>query len=83
MFARFAGRRLELLDQSGRTARTAPAGTGLVAALRPGPEEILWVVTGVDEQGVERAARSLDAKTLADAFAVAATPQGPEDLPLR
>ncbi len=83
VFARFAGARLELLDQRGRVARTAAPGTGLVAALKPAAEEILWVVTGNDEQGTERAARSLDRQTLADAFAVAATPQGPEDLPLR
>jgi hypothetical protein len=83
VFARFAGGRLELLDERGRVRRTAPAGTGLVAALKPAAEEILWVVTGNDAEGTERAARSLDRETLADAFAVAATPQGPEDLPLR
>jgi len=83
VFARFSGNRLELLDQRGGVAQTAAPGTGLVAALKPEPEEILWVVTGVDTQGVERAARSLSATTLRDAFAVAATPSGPKDLPVR
>ncbi|HLM26857.1 MAG TPA: DUF4430 domain-containing protein [Thermoleophilaceae bacterium] len=83
VFAHFSGDRLELLDSRGQTARTAPPGTGLVAALKPAAEEILWVVSGVDDRGTERAARSLDRKTLADAFAVAATPQGPKDLPLQ
>jgi len=83
VFARFSGDRLELLDSRGQTARTAAPGTGLVAALKPAAEEILWVVTGVDDRGTERAARSLDRRTLADAFAVAATPQGPKDLPLQ
>ena len=83
VFARFSANRLQLLDGRGRVAQTAPPGTGLVAALKPAPEEILWVVTGADEQGVERAARSLSAGTLRDAFAVAATPSGPKDLPVR
>jgi hypothetical protein len=82
VFARFRGGRLELLDEAGRVARTAPPGTGLVAALRPGPEQILWVVTGSDDRGVQRAARSLDERSLRDAFAVAATAGGPEKLPL-
>jgi hypothetical protein len=82
VFARFAGDRLQLLDRRGRVAEAAAPGTGLVAALRPEREEILWVVTGTDDRGVERAARSLDRRTLADAFAVAATPDGPRDLPL-
>ena len=83
VFARFSGDRLELLDQRGQVAQTATPGTGLVAALKPEPEEILWVVTGLDTPGVERAARSLSATTLRDAFAVAATPSGPKDLPVR
>jgi len=83
VFARFSGHRLQLLDERGRVARTAQPDTGLVAALRPDPEKILWVVTGVDERGVERAAQSLNARALTDAFAVAATPGGPKDLPLR
>jgi hypothetical protein len=83
VFARFSGNRLQLLDEHARVARTAPAGTGLVAALKPGAEEILWAVTGNDGEGTLRAARSLDRNTLGNAFALAATPQGTDNLPLR
>jgi hypothetical protein len=84
VFARFSdgGRSLELLDERARTARTAPAGYGLVAALRPAQKELLWLVTGIDEAGVERAARALDRSSLRDAFAVAVGPGRPERLPL-
>ncbi|MDQ4049650.1 MAG: DUF4430 domain-containing protein [Actinomycetota bacterium] len=84
VFARFAdgGRSLELLDERARTARTAPAGYGLVAALRPAEKEVLWLVTGIDDAGVERAARALDRRSLRDAFAVAVGPGKPEKLPL-
>ncbi len=84
VFARFAdgGRSLELLDERARGVRTAPAGTGLVAALRPAEKEVLWLVTGVDEIGVERAARALDRRSLRDAFAVAVARGRTEKLPL-
>ena len=54
-----------------------------MAALKPEAEQILWAVTGNDDAGTLRAARSLDRDTLADAFAVAATPDGSRELPLR
>ena len=84
VFARFAdgGRSLQLLDARGRVARTAPAGYGLVAALRPADEELLWLVTGIEESGVERAAAALDRRALRDAFAVAVGPGRPDKLPL-
>ena len=84
VFARFAdgGRSLELLDERARTARTAPAGYGLVAALRPAEKEVLWLVTGIDDAGVERAAGALDRASLRDAFAVAVGPGRPQKLPL-
>lgn len=84
VFARFGrgGRRLELLDATGRVARTAPPGTGLVAATAVEGQQRVWLVTGGDEAGVERAAASLDRATLRDRFAVAALPEGPEALPL-
>ena len=84
VFARFAGdgRRLELLDERARTARVAPAGYGLVAALRPAEKEVLWLVTGIDDAGVERAARALGRASLRDAFAVAVGPGEPQKLPL-
>ena len=85
VFARFrnGGRSLDLLDEGGSVARTAPAGSGLVAALEPGDKQLFWLVTGVDEAGVERAARALDRRTLRDAFAVAVGPGAREKLPLR
>jgi hypothetical protein len=84
VFARFEGRgsRLQLLDSQGRVARQAPAGTGLVAAILPAEQQPLWVVTGVDEAGVARAAELLTESTLRNAFAVAALPSGTERLPL-
>lgn len=85
VFARVVddGRALELLDERGRTARRAPPGTGLVAALAPRPDELTWLVTGLDARGVGAAARSLDERRLRDAYAVAALPDGTVKLPLR
>jgi hypothetical protein len=84
VFARFAqgGRRLDLLNPSGQTARVAPPGSGLVAATALEGQQRVWLVTGADEAGVERAASALDRATLSDRFAVAALPSGPEALPL-
>lgn len=82
VFARFAGRSLQLLKADGSTARVAPPGTGLVAARVPEEHNAVWFVTGVDDVGVERAARALDEDTLRDAFAVAATPAGIVKLPV-
>ncbi|MFL5896428.1 MAG: hypothetical protein ACJ76Z_15105, partial [Thermoleophilaceae bacterium] len=73
---------LELLDARGRVVRRALAGTGLVAALLPKDEQPFWVVTGVDEAGVARAASLLTPKALRNAYAVAATPGGPVRLPV-
>ena len=83
VFARFSGdaRELYLLDASGRAER-APAGTGLLAATQAAGQRPVWVVTGVDSTGVERAAASLDPKALRDAYAVAATPGEIVRLPL-
>lgn len=84
VFARFRdrGRRLELLDRQGETARTEGDDTGLVAALLPREDELVWVVTGGSETAVGRAARAFDARALRDAFAVA-TPGGrPVKLPV-
>jgi uncharacterized protein DUF4430 len=82
VFARFSGPRLELLQASGGVARTAPPGTGLVAARVPEEENPVWFVTGIDDAGVARAAAALDEDTLRGAFAVAATPAGPLRLPV-
>lgn len=84
VFARFSpdAGELRLLDWNAHHVRAVGAGTGLVAAIRPTEEDLLWLVTGVDERGVERAASSLSTRQLRDAFAVAVTDEGVVKLPL-
>jgi hypothetical protein len=84
VFGRFADdpERLELLDEDGQVVRTADAGTGLVAATSLEEQAVVWMVTGLDDVGVQAAAATLDARSLRNAFAVAATPEGPLKLPL-
>jgi hypothetical protein len=86
VFARFAddGRTLELLDESGDAARTVRAGdgTGIVAALRPRADELVWLVTGLDDAALAAGARALREGRLRDAFAVAVTGDEVEKLPL-
>jgi Domain of unknown function (DUF4430) len=86
VFARFArdGRSLALLDENGDTARTVRPGDGtvLVAALRPRADELLWLVTSLDEKGLAAGVAALDEDLLRDAFAVAVTGRTVEKLPL-
>ena len=84
VFARFSpdAGELRLLDWYAHRLRAEGPETGLVAAQRPTEEDLLWMVTGVDELGVERAAKALNGRDLRDAFAVAVTDQGIEKLPL-
>ena len=86
VFARFTkdGETLELLDKDGRTIRRVRRGdgVGLVMALRPRADELVWIVTALDEQGLEAGVGALNGQDLRDAFAVAATPDGVEKLPL-
>jgi hypothetical protein len=84
VFARFTtgGNRLTLLDQLGHAAQVAPPGTGLVAATAVEGSEPVWLVTGLGDAGVERAARALDPATLHNAFALAITPSGRLRLPV-
>jgi hypothetical protein len=84
VFARFAdeGERLELLDERGDVVREADVGTGLVAATALEEQAVVWMVTGLDDTGVQAAAAVLDARSLRNAFAVAATPDGPVKLPM-
>lgn len=84
VYARFGagGRKLELLDPSARVARVLGPGSGLVAATRYRDQQPTWVVTGTDRSGVDRAARALDAATLAGHFAVAVTPTVPAPAPV-
>jgi hypothetical protein len=73
---------LDLLDGAGRVAREAAPGTGLVAATQLPGESVAWLVTGNDDDGVERAAQALDPAKLRNAFAVAVTPTGVVRLPV-
>ena len=86
VFARFSrdGSSLELLDEHGDTARRVKPGdgVGLVLALQPRAEELVWIVTALDDEGLEAGVRALDERKLRDAFAVAATGDRVEKLPL-
>jgi uncharacterized protein DUF4430 len=84
VFARFRdeGKRLQLLDEQGENVRDAPKGTGLVAATALDDQELVWIVTGIDDAGVEAAANALGGGLLRDAFAVAVEPGGPVKLPV-
>lgn len=84
VYARFtAPTSLELLDDRGRPVQQAEPGTGLIAAIIPKGQQPMWVVTGIDPAGVERAASLLDAHVLRNAYAVATSPRGIQRLPLR
>jgi hypothetical protein len=86
VFARFTGdgQTLELLDEHGDAAREVHRGdgVGVVLALQPRAEELVWIVTALDERGLEAGVRALDEDKLRDAFAVAATGDRVEKLPL-
>jgi hypothetical protein len=83
VYARFSadGSSLTLLDEEGRAAQTLSAGAGLIAATRHGEDAPVWLVTGTDGQGVQRAARAFDESTLRDRFAVALGAGGAIALP--
>ncbi len=86
VFARFTrdGSRLDLLDARGEPARIVRPGegVGLVLALAPRQDELLWLVTGLDERGVSAGVRALREGRLRDAFAVAVEDGAIEKLPL-
>ncbi len=86
VFARVAGDggRIELFDAAGDVVRTVRPGdgTGLVVALRPVADEIVWLVTGLDQAALAAGVRALSGVRLRDAYAVAATGNRVEKLPL-
>jgi hypothetical protein len=86
VFARFTpdGRVLELLDERGKPARRVVAGdgVGLVLAMRPRADELVWLVTAFDAKGLAAGVRALEPNRLRDAFAVAVTGRMVEKLPL-
>jgi hypothetical protein len=83
VYARFStgGQELSLLDQEAHTTDTLSAGAGLIAATRQGEDAPVWLVTGTDGEGVERAAYAFDQSTLEDHFAVAVSAAGAIPLP--
>ena len=86
VFARFdpEGRSLALLDERGEVARTVRPGdgVGLVLAMRPRDEELVWLVTALDPEGLAAGVRALDERGLRDAFAVAVRGRTVEKLPI-
>ena len=86
VFARFSkdGRELDLLDEDGGVVRTVRPGdgTGLVLAMRPRADELVWLVTALDQAGLEAGVRALREDKLRDAFAVAVTGRTVDKLPL-
>jgi Domain of unknown function (DUF4430) len=73
VYARFSadGKLLTLLDRDGRPVSALGAGAGLIAATAREESAPVWVVTGTDVAGVERAAGAFDQNSLQDRFAVA------------
>jgi hypothetical protein len=54
----------------------------VVLALQPRAEELVWIVTALDDEGLEAGVRALDENKLRNAFAVAVTGEKVEKLPL-
>jgi hypothetical protein len=78
VYARFAsnGQTLTLLGGNGNTTATLTTGAGLIAATKDVESAIVWVVTGTDEAGVQRAAAAFDESALKNHFALAVTSTG-------
>lgn len=81
-YARFfgGGRRLAPALADGSTGSALAGGAGLIAAYARGGDPV-WIVTGTDEAGVERAAKSLDRQLLKNRFALMIDQGGPRPLP--
>jgi hypothetical protein len=86
VFARFDpdGRFIDLLDERGQPVRRVERGdgVGIVLAMRPLGEELLWLVTGLDEEGVRAGLAALSERRLRNAFAVAVRGDVVDRLPL-
>jgi hypothetical protein len=76
------GDRIDLLDATGRTARTLGRGGGLVAATRIEAQQPTWLVTGVDAAGIAAAAAAFTEEELRDRFAIAVEEGQPLPLPI-
>ncbi len=82
IYARFGGTgsTLQLLEPSGRLARTLVGDAGLVAATAQPSSAPTWLITGTDPAGVLAAARAMAPGPLRDHYALAV--QGATELPL-
>ncbi|MFY9488173.1 MAG: DUF4430 domain-containing protein [Solirubrobacterales bacterium] len=84
-FARFIGSGnelgLELVDDDGERARVLGTGAGLAAAFAQG-DDVTWLFTGVDRDGVAAAIDLLGSPTVAGRFALAVDADGPIALPV-
>ncbi len=80
VYARFGGGGLEVLDPTGRVARTLGPGAGLIAATADQSAAPTWLVMGTDLAGVSAAARALTPARLRNHFALAV--QGVTDVPV-
>jgi len=86
VYARFGpdGATLDLLGADGQQLRTLSMAAGLIAATRHGEEQApVWVVTGIDEGGLDLAARAFQQRVLEGHFAVAVTDTATLPLPLQ
>ena len=74
VFAEFVatsgGWSLALLNSRGVERERGLGGAALVAAVRMGEDPPVWVVTGTDDEGAERAIRLIDEETLGGRYAV-------------
>lgn len=86
VFARFMGPdaspELATLDERAAVAEELGSGAGLVAAVREGEEPPTWLVTGVDERGLDAAVELLDEEDLANRYAVAGRGDSVATLPV-
>jgi hypothetical protein len=84
VFARFAPDEdaLRVLDLKGHRVRSERGDVGLVAATRPTELDFMWYVTGLNDKGVELAARALDPNRLKRAYALVVTPEGDQKVPV-
>jgi hypothetical protein len=86
VFVRIAERapsdELVALDEEAAESARLGAGAGLVAATRAGEDPPTWLVTGVDEEGVEAAANALGDEALEDHYAILVAADSDAVLPL-
>ncbi|MGO9820737.1 MAG: DUF4430 domain-containing protein [Solirubrobacteraceae bacterium] len=83
VYAKFSGPgggSLELLNPTGKVARTLGAGAGLIAATADSSSAPTWLITGTDVAGVTAASNALNARSLHDRFALAV--QGSTQFPV-